>query len=219
MINRVLSICVVAVLFTSYSCEQDNYLAEGDLNDIRIALSCKKIEQVKDNDHYYVRIKDSGLKTDFGKKMGASLTSLILYERAYENNSSISYGSTFGVEFIGDTVEYSYSLNELAKIKKGKETVEEVINRLTQDSSVVNYFYRNGSDKSDIDWVNSELVGAIGFEDAMVNLGEDQITTILFRYSVEPTNEEAWFYYLPTENKIVSIIDPRKNSASYQISD
>lgn len=197
------------ILLLLASCKQESFLTESDINDINILLNCKNVIEKKRENYYFIETNDSELKTDFGKKMGVSLVSLILYERVYNAKNTLDYNSTFGVKFYGDSNEYNYNLQEISSANAGRKLIEIVIEDLVIDSLESYYFYGEISNLTSLNWSDVEEIGAIGFEQAQVNYYNEEIKSVLFRYNVSPMDKEIWFYYSEEKNKIISIVDPR----------
>lgn len=212
MIFRLL-ILVALVLF---SCKKG--LNKKDKQDVEKVLSSDKITEKVEGHKYYIEVKDSGLKTIFGRKMGASVSSLILYEHIYNTSTSLSYNSSFGVLFSNDGMRIEFNLNEISIIKEGKDRIDKTItafiNNSLQDS---NQFYLKKYDHSNIQWNNVVSYDIMGFEKSETNINNQKTESILFRYILLPKLTEVWFYYSPDQNKIIFIINPRNKNSDYTL--
>lgn len=198
------------------ACEDQKVLTKEHIDDIKTVLNCESISEKKEGDFNFIEVENSKLKTSFGKEMGASVSSLILYERTYVANSSLDFDSYFGVRFLEDSSEYVYSLNTLSSTAIGKKKIESILNKVLVNREAIGQIetYSSFVEQNSIIWSKVNIFGILGFEFAKVNYSDEELDCILFRYFLEPNNKEVWIYYSSNKDEIVSIIDPLKSIGS-----
>lgn len=205
-------LCILICLVCS-SCEEQDVLTKENVEDLKIILNCNSISEKHEENFNFIEVQKSKLKTSFGKKMGASVSSLILYNRIYDVNSSLEFNSHFGVRFLEDSSEYKYSLSQLSSVSTGKKEIEIVLEMILSEHKEISQVetYTGVVEQHSIKWNDANLYGILGFEFAKVNYLSEELDCVLFRYQLEPINKEVWVYYSIDKNSIVSIIDPVKS--------
>lgn len=206
--SRLRKVLISSMIIILFSCEEGSYLNEKEIKIIETVLISDNIAEKKDGDYYFIEVLNSDLKTEYGREMGASLASLIIYDRIYNDQSSLSYNSYFGVKFIEDGFEYKFSLPKLSQANEGRELINEFIIRMMDGEETNRFYYKAESNLSNLDWTSIKDIGEIGFKESLLEYYEVEMNSILFHYEFEPSNKTLWFYYSPENKKIISIINP-----------
>lgn len=119
---------LLVIVFYNISCaDKSSSKFDVDFNNKSVIKSLVKTEMIffeQRKDTIKLKVKDSGLKSIIGKEMGASSSSLILYEEflKYENQSNTN--TIFSIIYLNENTKYHYSLLDLSDVLLGEKKIE-----------------------------------------------------------------------------------------------
>ena len=195
-------IFIVAINFNA--CKEESeiiILSPEDELLLKEIVKCTEVSCTKENDIYELKVSNTKLNTLFGKEMGASIASLIIYNTVVNKNTMINYNTSLRILYSDDQVNFKYSLKDVSDALNGQTIIDEQISDLKNLNSQKNM---NENHKillnQSIDWSNITYVNFGGFSFDKINSD-----LVFFRVFFDDDKTEMRVFWNKVNNKILKI--------------
>lgn len=134
-INSII-IFIICIAFNACNEEKNEInLSKDDLLLLNDIVKSTEINFTKKKNVFELEISGTKLNTVFGKEMGASISTLIIYDYVVNNYTMLDYNTNFNISYLDDHTSYKYNLKEVSDALNGQIIIDELLNDLKKIDS------------------------------------------------------------------------------------
>ncbi|MPT36192.1 MAG: hypothetical protein E2604_14170 [Flavobacterium sp.] len=194
------------ILLIFFSCSKNNHeiiLNEENKSVLESILNTNDFVCKNDDFVFKLNVRNSKLKTESGREMGASIAALILYEEVVEKFPEIKYDTYFEIMYLDTNLKYTYSLQNLSDVINGQSLIEDVMLNLSKGIILEgNSLNSKKLLAKDIEWAKVKDISFGGFQ---LKGGNNKMDTIFYRVFLNSNKIELKLYMDKETNEILKV--------------